>query len=658
MKFKSISSRLSLIFISILVVVCSSLVYLTLDQVSEQIGFASEQLDNTVLLMENSVNGKVKDAEGLAVLLSTNEDVVMAMDTQNLSLLKRIINPIYTHLNTSLGISVLEFGDANGTVLYRAHNPEKNGDDKSTNPSIAKTLSGSIVSGTEMGSSGLAIRSFIPIEKYGKVIGTIQIGYSNAVFQALKESSHADFEIYSTEKLTLSTIENASETAISDLPKDIQNDLSKAFQGETIKQKSFKEYEAYIPIKDPVTQNIIGAYRVTYSLSKVKSQIITNLIIEAIIILLSILIIVFASSRIKKTVVLPLKAIAVEAEAIASGNLNVSFPDHKADDEIGKLLEAFKHMVNSLRTLIISINDNAQTLASTSEELTATTEQSAAASDEVAKAVSDIAGNAQNQANETELGVKRAAILSENIENVNENMAAIGNMIQQLNAHKTDGINIITLLGEQNLKSVSAIEDIRQSTKLTNESARRIGEANQLIESIAEQTNLLALNAAIEAARAGEAGRGFSVVAEEIRKLAEQSTNSAKDISEMLTQLLNNADHSVKTMETVNQVISKQVEQVNATEEKFSDISKSVEEVEQVIASTVVSVDSMSANRKELETIIYKLAEIAESNASSTQESAASVEEQSASMQEISHSSESLAQIAMDLLELITKFKL
>lgn len=658
MKFKSITTKLNFIFVAILLVVLSSLIFITFRQASTQQKTARLELEKTVTLMESTLQNRVHDAEGLALILAENETVALAVDLSNPSLLKRAVDPIYAQLSTTMGLSVLEIGDANGVVIHRSHNPEKSGDSKADNPSIAKTLTGSPVSGTEMGSSGVALRAFVPIMKFGKVIGTVQVGFADTVFQSLKESSHAHFEVYSLTDMTLSTETGEKGVSISTLAQTLQDNLNLAFQGEIHYKTSTKLLEAYVPIKEPVNQTVIGAYRITYSMAEINKEILSNLFSAAIVILISVAIIFFSSSRIKRTIVLPISAVAKEAQAIANGDLSVTLPPYKQEDEIGQLVHSFESMIENLRTLIISINDNAQTLASTSQELTATTQQSASASDEVAKAVTDIAENAQSQARETEMGVNRSKHLGENIEIVYHNMASIRNTIDLLNGHKAAGLNIITELGDQNIKSVAAINEIRQSTQLTNESARRIGEANQLIESIAEQTNLLALNAAIEAARAGEAGRGFSVVAEEIRKLAEQSTRSAKEISDMLEQLLKNADHSVKTMETVNQVISKQVEQVKETENKFGDISNGVEEVESVISNTVISVESMSISRIELDAIMQKLSEIAEDNAAGTEESAASVEEQSASIQEISHSSEALSQIALDLLSLITKFKL
>lgn len=658
MKFKSIASRLRMIFIAILLVVATSLLYLTFQQANTQRKYAETELNNTVEFMQSSIDSRIHDAEGLALILAENEDIALSVDLNNINLLKRSIDPIFSELKKTMGLTVMEIGDGNGTVIYRAHNPEKSGDDKSGIPSIAKALTGEHVSGLEMGSSGLAIRSFIPILKYDKVIGTVQVGFADDVFLGVQKISDADVEVYSTETLTLSSITNEKGTQINTLSTSLQNNLQRVFNDEAFTQKTLNSLETYLPIKEPISDSVIGAVRVVVSLDKINREILVNLGVEAVIIILSVLIIVLASRNIKRTLITPIKLISDEANSIAQGNLDIKLPIYKNQDEIGTLVTSFDLMVNNLKNLVVAINDNAQTLASTSQELTATSEQSAAASDEVAKAVSGIAESAETQARQTEKGVSSSRVLGENIENVAKDMTVIREMITLLNSHKNEGIEIVGALGQQNLKSAQAIEEIRQSTILTNESARRIGEANQLIESIAEQTNLLALNAAIEAARAGEAGRGFSVVAEEIRKLAEQSTRSAKDISDRLVQLLSNAENSVKTMENVNEVMSKQVEQVKQTENKFADISSGVENVEHIISNTMTSMEKMNSSRHDVDSIMQSLSEIAELNAAGTQQSAASVEEQSASVQEISHSSESLAEIAMDLLEEVTKFKL
>lgn len=658
MKFKSIASRLKAIFLAILLVVTGALGYLTFTQIKQQRDFAKEDLEKVVYLTETLVEGRINDAEGLAITLAQDENVAFSLDQGNLTMVKRALDPIYAELSQSMGMQVLEVGGADGKVFYRAHNPEKNGDDKSGNGSIAAALNGEKVAGTEMGSSGIAIRAFVPIFRYDAVIGTMQVGFSDALFHQIKQTTVSDIDIYSTDKRTFTTATSEdAERPISELPQDLQSNLQRALNGERHAITTWSELAYFIPITEPVGGDIIGAYHITYSMAAINRKILTGIIFEALCILVAIGIIAYASRTISTQVVKPIAHLSNEAGEIARGNLQIELMQLKQKDEIGALAGAFNEMVEGLRALILTVNDNAQTIASTSQELTATTEQSSAAADEVARAVQDIAESALEQSHETEKGVEKTRVLSENIQGVTANIAEIKNQLTLLNEHKTSGLNSIEALTSHSGETIAAIDTIRKTTHETNESSKRIGEANQLIESIAEQTNLLALNAAIEAARAGEAGRGFSVVAEEIRKLAEQSTQSAKEISDMLRTLQVNSNASVETMTQVHDIIQKQVVGIRNTEGDFNNISESIESVDAMIGETESAVHHMEINRTDLHDIVSKLSEIAQLNAAGTEESAASVEEQAASVEEIANSSESLSLIAQELMARIQKFK-
>lgn len=297
----------------------------------------------------------------------------------------------------------------------------------------------------------------------------------------------------------------------------------------------------------------------------------------------------------------------------------------KRKDEIGLIAAAIANLHTELREIIRVIQDQGAKLSESNMQFVKGFSDIVQTVDNVNVAVEEIATASTSQAQETSTASAHILDIGNAIESNSTSAEALEGSIKKMNTLATESADVLAELARINESTSETIRAVTEQTDRTNQSAEKINEAVVAIEDIASQTNMLSLNASIEAARAGESGRGFAVVAEQIRKLAEDSANSAEQIEAIVRELIANASDGVEKMHDLSNASQVQAERLEKTTKSFSDLQREMEEVSVDSKQIFEQTGSINDLKNGVSGVIEQLAAIAEENAASTQETSASM---------------------------------
>lgn len=327
------------------------------------------------------------------------------------------------------------------------------------------------------------------------------------------------------------------------------------------------------------------------------------------------------------------------------------------NDEFGKIGANFNTMLENLVFLISNIKASSDTVSETAYSLNKMALQTSSATQEAARAIAEIAEVTNEQARETEVGVDKATYMGKSVQQVSSAISEIVEMFKKSTELNDKGLLSVKKLADSTSNTIESENRVSGIINEVEKSSQEIGIIIQTINQIAEQTNLLALNASIEAARAGEAGRGFSVVADEIRKLAEETAQSTGKIKSIVDQIQHESKSAVLGMQDASNALKEQVSCVEDTEVIFKEISQTIEGLEGKVNEIQLLNGEMVKNKDEIMETMQNISATAEENSAGTEEVSASTEEILAALEEFSSHSETLKKLAAGLQSEIEKFR-
>ncbi len=345
------------------------------------------------------------------------------------------------------------------------------------------------------------------------------------------------------------------------------------------------------------------------------------------------------------------------SHAIADGDLT-QIINVRSENELGSMGNNLNRMTNNLREVVQKIAESLEQVVATSEELTASSDQTQQSAEQVSLAIQEVAFGSGEQVNIANNTTKIAEEIFIGMEQISNNIQTVTSTSLEASKRAEKGNDVVSSAIEQMNNIQGKVAVSTNAVSILGEKSKEIGSIVSLITSIAGQTNLLALNAAIEAARAGEQGRGFAVVADEVRKLAEQSASAAGNISSLINEIQKEIVNAVKAMDNGTIAVKDGINMVDQAGTSFADILKDINYIASQMQDVSAVTEEISAGTHNMVGAIENVAKISTDSSANAENVVAASEEQTALMKEVANAAESLTQMAVELQKVMSSFRL
>jgi methyl-accepting chemotaxis protein len=420
------------------------------------------------------------------------------------------------------------------------------------------------------------------------------------------------------------------------------------------------EYGEWMSFFSPLVneQGEISAYLGTdYEYSSVRHELnkslITNVATAAVIGAIVILFIFLAI----RNMIRPIKEMAALSLRAAQGDLTTRISTTRRD-ETGQLAQNFNTMVENLKNLILQMKETSDEVTITSQALSAGSDQSTQVMQEIAFSTSEMAQGAESQMQVVQESSRAMGEIASGVQNIAEASVSAAQQSSTITTRADEGYHALQKM-ELQMDQIrhTVLETVQVVQELSHRSSQ-VDSISGIIGELANQTNLLALNASIEAARAGESGRGFAVVATEVRKLAEQSRESSKQISQLIGSIQEETRRAVASMDKGSKEVELGSNVVRQTVGIFNVIIEAIRELTLKIEASATTSEDISAGTQEVSAAIEQSASVAVISSKNTQNIVAATQEQCAMMDEIAQAAARLNRLAVELQQRMNQFQL